>query len=71
MANDDFATGTILILGQCIFLKREDTQSKRLAAQGIDDWLDTTTRSDSPAKTDQKLLIFPEGFNSNRKGETT
>jgi hypothetical protein len=32
-------------LGKCIFLKREDTQSKRLAAQGIDDWLDITTRS--------------------------
>ena len=61
--------GTILILGKCIFLSREDSRSKRMAAQGIDDWLDSTTRAGSPSKTDQKLLIFPEGFNSNRKGD--
>ena len=64
-----FSLGKLLILGKCIFLKREDSQSKRLAAQGIDDWLESTTRTGSPAKTEQKLLIFPEGFNSNRKGK--
>jgi len=36
--------GRLLILGQCIFLKREDLQSKQLAAKGITDWLENTSR---------------------------